>query len=404
MKYRVAFLMVLCSGRLVQGQTTPTPGTGGSPSTGATPSGGRTVSPVAPSPPTTGSKSPTSIQRPTFISGKVVTDDGSPVPPNITIQRVCNGSPHSVAFTDMKGHFSFQWGQTNGMVADASEAGPGNRNNTSIGSGYGGAQAAGGIGNGNDPFGSNITNCELRANVAGFRSSSVSLFSHTSMDVPEIGSIVLHRLANVEGTSVSATAFLAPKDAKKAYERGLQSLLKNKNEEAAKDFEKAVDAYPKYADAWMNLGKVRLTQREYEPARNALMKALEADAKLVGPYVELGLLAGAEQKWEDSSRFLDRAVRLDPIDFPEAWYADAVANYNLKKYDIAEKSAREAVKLDPKHLNPRADYLLGLVLIERHDYAGAANELKTYLQLSPTGADLQAVRNKVTELENAMQK
>ena len=58
------------------------------------------------------------------------------------------------------------------------------------------------------------------------------------------------------------------------------------------------------------------------------------------------MLAAQEQKWADSSQYLDRAMKLDPIDFPQAWYVDAVANYNLKKYDVAEKSAREAGQPD----------------------------------------------------------
>ncbi|MDP9170911.1 MAG: tetratricopeptide repeat protein, partial [Acidobacteriota bacterium] len=141
----------------------------------------------------------------------------------------------------------------------------------------------------------------------------------------------------------------------------------------------------------------------YEPAREALLKAIEVDPKLVSPYVELGFLAAQEQKWEASSQFFERALRLDPIDFPQAWYASAVANYNLKHYDAAEKSAREAVKLDPKHANPRTEYLLGLVLIEKHDYPAAATELRAYLQQSPNGADVASVKNRLGELEKVLQ-
>ena len=68
--------------------------------------------------------------------------------------------------------------------------------------------------------------------------------------------------------------------------------------------------------------------------------------------MELGLLAAKDANWQESGKYLDRAVALDPVDFPQAWYADAVANYNLKKYDAAEKSARAAVKLDPQARQP----------------------------------------------------
>jgi tetratricopeptide (TPR) repeat protein len=339
------------------------------------------------------------FNQPSLVSGKVVMDNGSPIPPNITIQRVCGGTVHSVAYTDSKGHFSFQWGQMNpGVLADASEAGYGSR--ISNNGGFGGSQSAGGSNPlSADPFNNRMINCELRANLAGYHSDTVNMFRGSTMDNPDIGSIVLHRLAGVEGSSVSATSFLAPKDARKAYEKGLQSLLKNKPDEAAKDFEKAVTVYPKYADAWMNLGKARLQQKSYEPAREALAKALDADGKLVGPYVELGLLSAQQQNWEDSARYLDRAVKLDPIDFPQAWYADAVADYNLKRYDAAEASAREAIKLDPKHVNPRADYLLGLVLIAKKNYADAATDFKTFMKVAPNAPELETVKQQLAELE-----
>jgi tetratricopeptide (TPR) repeat protein len=317
---------------------------------------------------------------------------------NITIERVCSGISKTVAYADSKGHFSFQWGDRNRVVADAADAGSGTKN-----VGYGSAQSAGG---GNplaaDPFGSRMLNCALRANLAGYSSDAIELFNRQIADNPEVGMIVLHRIAGVEGTSVSATSEMAPKDAKKAYERGLQSLLKNKLDDAAKDFEKAVAVYPKYADAWVRLGKVRIEQQSIEPARAALRKAIDADPKLVTPYVELGLLAAKDANWQESGKYLDRAVALDPVDFPQAWYADAVANYNLKQYDAAEKGAREAVKLDPRHVNPRSGYLLGRVLAEKRDYAGAIAELTEFMKLAPNAPDLAQVKDRLAQYEKLM--
>jgi cytochrome c-type biogenesis protein CcmH/NrfG len=80
---------------------------------------------------------------------------------------------------------------------------------------------------------------------------------------------------------------------------------------------------------------------------------------------------------------------------------DAVANFNLKKLAPAEKSAREAVKLDPRHQNPRADYLLGLVLMEKRDYAGAATELKNYLAMAPTADNHEEVRKQIEQIEKS---
>jgi tetratricopeptide (TPR) repeat protein len=285
------------------------------------------------------------------------------------------------------------------IVTDASDAGTG-RDRASSSGGFGSSQSAGGgSALAPDPFASRMMNCELRANVPGFTSDTVDLFNRRTADNPDVGLIVLHRMAGIEGSSISVTSMMAPKAAKKAYEHGLQSLLKSKRDDAAKDFEKAVAVYPQYAEAWVNLGKLRIEQQAIEPARAALKKAIESDPKLVTPYMELGLLAAKDANWEESGKYLDKAVELDPVDFPQGWYADAVANFNLGKYDAAEKGARAAVKLDPRHVNPRSCYLLGLVLTEKHDYAGAAAELITYIKLAPHAPDLAQARARLGELE-----
>ena len=342
------------------------------------------------------------MNRPIYISGKVVLDDGSQASPNITIERICSGVSRTVSFTDAKGTFSFQWGQNSTVMAEASDSGFGIKNASPTG-GFGNAQSAGGASAlAGDPYANSFNNCELRASLGGYKSDLVNLFTRTAMESSDIGIIVLHRIAGVEGSSISTSSLMAPKDAKKSYDRGLQSLLKNKTDDAAKDFEKAVASYPKYADAWLSLGKIRLQQKDNEQARVAMLKAIDADPKLVPPYLELGLLSAQQQKWEESGRYLDQAMKLDPVDYPQAWYTCAVANYNLKKYDEAEQRVRQAVKLDPNHVNPRSQYLLGLVLKEKRDYAGAAAELAAYVKYAPHAPDLPQAQDELSQIRKIL--
>ncbi len=93
-----------------------------------------------------------------------------------------------------------------------------------------------------------------------------------------------------------------------------------------------------------------------------------------------GLDAGLSHEWKVATQYLDRALRLDPLNYPEAWFGDAVAHYYLGGYDEAEKSAREAVRLDPQGRNPRAGYVLGMILAKKGDREGAAVELRRYLK------------------------
>ena len=382
--------------------------TGGGTTTTAPSVGTPSRSPLPTNNPTTNTSTPyPTVQRPIFLSGKVLIEGGLPLPSGISIERVCGSGTRTVAYTDTKGHFQFEWGRIQGVLPDAS-------NSTSMremnGSGLGSMDSSTSLGSqnqasllGQSAMGqsseSEMMNCELRAVVAGYRSDSINLAGHRSLDNPEVGSILLHRMGNVEGTSISATSFNAPKDARKAFDRGIESMHKGKPEDATRNFEKAVDAYPKYADAWYQLGRMRSAADDQNGAREAYVKALDADSKLVGPCVELGLMSIRTKNWPEAVQYLDRAVRLDPIDFPQAWFGNAVAHFNLKSYDSAEKSVREALKLDPKRQNPRAGYLLGLILAEKQDFAGATVQLREFLKFSPNVNDADTIRKQLGQLE-----
>ena len=160
------------------------------------------------------------FQRPIFLSGKVMMDDGTPPPDPVVIQRVCNGRPRPEGYTDSKGRFSFQLGQNLSVLPDASVGrGDYTPNSTNLG-----INPATGVGVGSsEEMERVLMNCELRADLPGFRSDSVSLAGRRALDNPEVGIIVLHRIGNVEGLTISATSLMAPKDARKAYEKGLEA-------------------------------------------------------------------------------------------------------------------------------------------------------------------------------------
>src|SRR5204863_8182902 len=101
---------------------------------------------------------------------------------------------------------------------------------------------SGGMGSSGSMMGRDLMNCDLRANLPGYRSDVVNLAGHRMFDNPDVGTIILHRLGNVEGNTISATSLAAPKDAKKAYEKGKEALKKKKPADAEKEFQKAVEA------------------------------------------------------------------------------------------------------------------------------------------------------------------
>jgi tetratricopeptide (TPR) repeat protein len=245
-------------------------------------------------------------------------------------------------------------------------------------------------------------NCELRASLPGFRSDVVSLASRRSMDNPDVGTIILHRMGNVEGLTISATSLNAPKDAKKAFDKGHEALGKNKLDDARKNLEKAVEIYPKYATAWYDLGVVADRQKNTEGARKAFGESLAADSKYMNPYDGLAQIAAREQKWQDVADITERMVRLNPVDFPHAYFLNAVANLNLNRLDPAEKSAKELAQMDTHHQFPRVEHVLGVILLNKQDYNEAAVHLRKYVEISEPGAEVDAAKKQLENLEKAL--
>jgi tetratricopeptide (TPR) repeat protein len=229
----------------------------------------------------------------------------------------------------------------------------------------------------------------------------VSLATRKTLDDPNVGTIVMHRLTNVKGSTISVTTALAPKRAQKNYEKGLQLAQRGRLDEAEKHLLQATEAYPKYAIAWYELGQVQDGQGKAENARKSYQAAISADGRYVSPYDRLALLSARENKWEDAATFSKQVIQLNPVEFPSSYFYNALANYYLKKVDEAEKSAREILKLDTGHKYPQTESLLAQIMMEKRNYSEAATHLRAYLALVPNAKNADALKQELQKLEQA---
>lgn len=337
----------------------------------------------------------TQQQQLIFLSGLVMFDDGTPANTNIRITRVCGGRKHLEAHTDSKGRFSFQLGQNMMVDTEASDSfggsNPLGRPNSASPGGVGG-------------FGINsrdLMNCELVAEYPGYRSDIVELAMRRPMDPPDVGTIVLHRLGKVEGTTISLTSALAPKNAQKDYQKGMQLAQKGKFEEAEAKLQNATELYPKYATAWYELGQIQQRGGRSSEARKSYEAAIAADSKFVSPYQQMALLAAQEGNWEDTAKFSKQVIALDPVEYPASLWYNAVANYNLKRAGEAEKSIKDLLKLDTRHKFPDAENMMAQLLLDKGNYSEAAGHLRNYLTLVPNAKNADNLKQILLKIDQA---
>ncbi len=390
----ILFLLMALPCALAQSKGSPSPG-GSPPSKGNNPSN----TPSMPAPTT----NPVP-QRPNFqtlyITGKVVQEDGTPLPSGAVIERICGNRVKKEAYVSASGSFGFQIGgpqSTNDVMPDASDdtyGGFGASGNRISQPRFGAA--------GTDSTGPmNLMGCELKADLAGYRSSSIILDGFTPMGNLDVGTILLQPIAKVQGTTISVTDMQVPKQAKKEVERATKAVQKKNLEEAENDLKLALTTYPGYATAWYKLGMLYFVQKRNADARDAFTKAIAADSKYVNPYIQLARINGLEQKWQDVAEITDKALALDSLDFPEGYYYNSIAYLFLGKLDIAERSARKAQRLDPLHRFPKTNLLLADILEKRNDVAGSIEQLQGYLKITPPPSDAEDVRLRLQKLEES---
>ena len=199
--------------------------------------------------------------------------------------------------------------------------------------------------------------------------------------------------------TVSVVSLKAPDKALAAYHRGLEEAHKNNFTQAQKKLEQAVQIYPQFADAWCALGEVHEMQNHLPEGRAAYLRSLAADPKLIFPYLHLASLEADAKQWPQVAQFSERALHLNPNDFPSAWYYSALANFKLGHNEVAEVRARKAEAMDTHHLYPKVYLLLADLLVAKEDFAGAAQQTRTYLQLAPDSANRKGLVSYLQELD-----
>jgi len=305
------------------------------------------------------------------ISGRVVLSDGAD-PQGVAVERFCGQIVNAKAYTDSNGRFTIQRMAASSATTDVS------------------------VGATKD---SAPWSCELRASFAGYTADALPLGSRRVTDGGDAGVIMLRRVGAKLALTVSATTLLAPKEARRSYDKGLEAIRGHQPDKAQKDFANAVKLYPRFAASWFELGKVYEQRSHFSEARNAYGKAIAADAEYLYPYERLYRLDVRESKWQEAADTSAKVLRLNPYEFSGAYYFNAVSNLNLAKLDAAEHSARESAKLQGAQAEPRGNYVLGVILWRKGDLDGAAETMQAFLANPPAGPEWASARRMLDDIE-----
>jgi Tfp pilus assembly protein PilF len=202
-----------------------------------------------------------------------------------------------------------------------------------------------------------------------------------------------------KGDLVSAADLSVPAPAKKEFDAG-QKLLQDKHDVQGSigHFRKAIELYSSFTQAYVMLGLAYLQDQELKESQAALEQAVHLDPKSGAGYLTLGACLNQQKDYTGAEKALNRGLELEP-ESPEGQYELAKNYWAQRRWQEAEPHALKAETLAPN--NAGVHVVMGNILLQKRDNAGAIKEFNEYLRLDPKGSMSDAVRAMVSKLEKA---
>jgi len=240
--------------------------------------------------------------------------------------------------------------------------------------------------------------CLVQGAVPGFRSTTLTITQRNLLEEPNLGTIMLSRMGRDAATTLSSTTESAPPKAMKSFEKAHADMIDRDPGAAEGELQKAVQAYPEFAEAWLQLGKLQEAS-DPQAARDSFSKALAADPKFVLPYEQLAALAATNGNWREVLDNTNHVAQLYPQGTAESWYLNALANFQLGKPGLAEASALKSLALDPRHSVMNTEQLLAVIEARKGDFKGALDHLRSSLTYIPPGPNADMLKQQIAQLE-----
>ncbi len=204
------------------------------------------------------------------VRGRIVTDDGMPLPASTQVSLRCREVAHQAVRVDSEGWFE--------------------------------------LSNLSDSQG-----CSAIVTARGYRTARIELAA-LPVD-PLIPAAALHRLGKHHGESISVSHLAAPEAATRHFHAAVRDLEGDSNagiDTALAHLRSAIQAYPGYARAWFEIGRLQLALGDASKALQAFQQSVRADPWFVSPYEPLILLLESSGDAAGAATACEKLRRINP--------------------------------------------------------------------------------------------
>ena len=192
------------------------------------------------------------------------------------------------------------------------------------------------------------------------------------------------------GGAVSAATLSIPDNARKEFDKG-QAALNQKDFAAARQhFLKAVDLFPQYCGALVDLGILAMQDRQAEEGKKFFQKAVEADPENPIALVYFASAQMLDRNYKNAESLLLKATAIVPTD-PQPLTMLASSQLAQGELEQAVVNAKKVHSLKHEQF-AFAHYVAAQALIKESQPQQAAEELKLFLQEAPNAPQAGAAK------------
>jgi len=214
-----------------------------------------------------------------------------------------------------------------------------------------------------------------------------------------IMTMVLHHKGNNQKSkpgkgTISVNRLRVPKKAQKELEQGNRALAKGKLEDAKRDFERAIEFYPAYDQAYNNLGVVLMQTGDRETGQQAFEKAVALNDHFAHAYLNLAKIAIDDKQYAKACDLARKSLSSEPLN-PGALFVAAEASFFTHSFSDTVTYTRTLHTL-PHEKFALAHFLSGKGLEAQNLPAQALAEYELFLKEDPSDSNapkaLEAIR------------
>lgn len=308
------------------------------------------------------------VQGANVLQGKVVAPSGTQPTNSVRVKLTFNGKAIHETFTDLSGRFSFP-GLSRGTYLLTA-----------------------------DGDGLTFETTAVQAEISAFGSAPQTFTQDIHLRP------IAHKPVAQPGV-VNAFSQSVPPAAKQAYDAGMKATEEGKTEAAVTNMRKAIELFPEYFDAHLQLGNIFLKLDQFNEAIAELDLARQINPNDERAYQSFGLLLMKQRNYAVAVAIFAEASRLNPANpmnvmmratalIHQAANTTDDRGYLLRR---ADEAITEAAGLSENKLKPDS-MTMALFYELRSEPEKAAAELEAFLKKNPQLKNGSAIQNEIKRL------